>query len=226
MGIVRLGGAFQHHNLSPRAALRSRRKRGPSVCHIARHVRGASACASVREIKKIKISGTAWSGSMSTETDRGRYGNNCWGINQLGMLFFFFSPTAWVRRAAMEAKWRIRFTPLQTCLSLSPLLCGEGVKSVWRQFKVLSHLTVSQTYLPPVVCIFSLVCQWQRSGQNKVKSMWGEEWPRKEVNNRVSKVKPTVTTTLTSVWFFPQWSFLFSQNSPCDQLVQLKALHK
>lgn len=44
--------------------------------------------------------------------------------------FFFFSPPAWVRRAAMEAKWRIRFTPLQTCLSSSPLLCGEGVKSV------------------------------------------------------------------------------------------------
>lgn len=44
--------------------------------------------------------------------------------------FFFFSPPAWVRRAAMEAKWRIKFTPLQTCLSLSPLLCGEGVKSV------------------------------------------------------------------------------------------------
>lgn len=44
--------------------------------------------------------------------------------------FFFFSPPAWVRRAAMEAKWRIKFTPLQTCLSLSPLLCGEGEKSV------------------------------------------------------------------------------------------------
>lgn len=75
MGIVRLGGAFQHHNLSPHAALQSRGK-GRSISHIARHICGALACASVRE---IKISGTARSGSTSTETDRGRWGNDCWG---------------------------------------------------------------------------------------------------------------------------------------------------
>lgn len=53
----------------------------PTMPH---QIRGALARARVRE---IKISGTARSGSMSTEADRGRYGNNCWGINQLGMLF-------------------------------------------------------------------------------------------------------------------------------------------
>lgn len=69
MGIVRLGGAFRHRNLSRRAALRlggGGGGEGRSVSHTELHI-CASACVHVGE---IKIGGTARSGSMSTETDR------------------------------------------------------------------------------------------------------------------------------------------------------------
>lgn len=73
MGIVRLGGAFRHRNLSRRAALRLggggwgwEGGEGRSVSHTERRI-CASACVHVGE---IKIGGTARSGSMSTETDR------------------------------------------------------------------------------------------------------------------------------------------------------------
>lgn len=48
-------------------------------------------------------------------------GDTFGGINHSGMLLPLFPP-AWVRATVMEAKWRIKFAPLQTCLSSS--LCS------------------------------------------------------------------------------------------------------
>ena len=151
---------------------------------------------------------------MAACQQRQTEGDN-WGITAGEFFFFFFSPPAWVRRAAMEAKCRIKFTPLQTCLSLSPMLCGEGVKSVWRQFKVLSHLTVSQTYLPLVVWVFFFllsVSSMNKSGQNEVKSKWDEERPLKRSEQQSVRGQTDSQYHFYLIWFF-FWMkfFIFSK---------------
>lgn len=142
MGIVRLGGAFRHRNLSRRAALRFGGGRRPRrFPHWAPHMRfGLCPCWG----NKNRRNGAEW---QHVNRD-GQTGNNCWGeINQLGM----HSPPS-ILATATKAKWRIKFTPLQTCLSLSLCSVVGGAKDSEASSK---YLTVSETYLLSFIVIFS-----------------------------------------------------------------------